>query len=191
LQLGEMVDHEGHDLVCLTLVDAGDARLLACCALPERMPGRALTSQVPSLAASLQRLGKPRVGGQRRLGQRAIGSDAFGRRQDRRRLRPVILAQPGPVEYGFGDRFAAQTAGITFTLTLGSGTRLGGCNGGEASEARGAWLGGLWPLLPGAVVWLPRVFDCRVDDCESDRYEQPQGDHYEGQFEGQNGASEG
>src|ERR1022692_2594986 len=91
LQFGQMVDHEGHDLVRLTLADAGDARLLACCALPERMPGRALTSQVPGLAASPQRLGKPRVGRQRRLGQRAIGSHAFRLLQDRRRLLPVML----------------------------------------------------------------------------------------------------
>ena len=63
--------------------------------------------------------------------------------------------------------------------------------GGEASEARGAVAGRIVATAGGAIVWLPRVFDCRVGDCESDRYEQPQGDHYEGQFEGQNGAGEG
>ena len=35
-----------------------------------------------------------------------------------------------------------------------------------------------------------RVFECRVDDCEGGQFEQSPGDHYEGQFEGQNGASE-
>lgn len=56
LQPGEMVDHEGHDLVRLVLADAGYARLLAYCALPERMPGRALAGPVPGLAVGPQRL---------------------------------------------------------------------------------------------------------------------------------------
>ena len=67
--------------------------------------------------------------------------------------------------------------------------RLGGCNGGEASEARGAVAGRIVATAAGAIVWLPRAFECRVDDCESGRYGQPPGDHDEGQFEGQNGAS--
>jgi hypothetical protein len=88
-----MVDDEGHDLTCLALADAGDARLLARCPLPQRPPGSALTSQLPGLAASFQRLGRPRAGGQRRFGQRAIGSHACRRRQDRRRLLPAMLGQ--------------------------------------------------------------------------------------------------
>ncbi len=62
--------------------------------------------------------------------------------------------------------------------------------GGEASEAPGAVVGGRGRcyrhVRPAA--W---VFECRVDDCGSGQLEQPPGDHYEGQFEGQNGAGEG
>ena len=57
------------------------------------------------------------------------------------------------------------------------------------SEARGAVAGRIVAAAAGAIVWLPPVFECRVDDCESGRYGQPPGDHYEVQFEGQNAAS--
>jgi hypothetical protein len=44
-------------------------------------------------------------------------------------------------------------------------------------------------LLLGIFAW-PRAFERRVDDGKIRRFEQLQEDHFEGQFEGQNGASE-
>ncbi len=50
-------------------------------------------------------------------------------------------------------------------------------------------LGGAWPCYRHIrlAAW---AFECRVDDSEIGQFEQSPGDHFEGQFEGQNGASE-
>jgi len=88
-----MVDHQGHDLAGPACADAGDARLLADRALPQRVHGRALTDPVPGHPPGAPGRDSPRLRPQRRLGQRAVSRDTLGRFQDRRRPLPVTIGQ--------------------------------------------------------------------------------------------------
>jgi len=101
--------------------------------------------------------------------------------------------------------FAARRSGIPSALTLRSGrVGAGGCGGGEGVSRASAGVAArdrgccqfrrifrrnrqmrhrLHRLAAGA-------FECRLDGCEIGWFGRPLGGHFEGQFEGQNGASE-
>jgi hypothetical protein len=59
-----------------------------------------------------------------------------------------------------------------------------------ASQASSGFTGRTKDAATGIFAW-PRAFERRVDDGKIRRFEQLQEDHFEGQFEGQNGASRG